>query len=93
MVGAAPALAIYAVQLALNASWSPLFFGLHRPDLAFFEIIVLWLSIAATIVLFYPIQAGAALLLLPYLAWVSFASALNFAIWRRNPPTAKESAP
>jgi benzodiazapine receptor len=93
MVGAAPALAIYAVQLALNASWSPLFFGLHRPDLAFFEIIVLWLSIAATIVLFYPIQAGAALLLLPCLAWVSFASALNFAIWRRNPPTAKESAP
>ncbi|MBB3978169.1 tryptophan-rich sensory protein [Rhizobium azooxidifex] len=82
---AALPLTVYTLQLILNAAWSPIFFGLHRVDLAFFEIILLWLSIAATIVLFYPISPGAAVLLLPYLAWVSFASALNFAIWRRNP--------
>ena len=69
----------------LNAAWTPLFFGLHRPDLAFLEIMVLWVSILATIVLFYPIHSGAALLLVPYLAWVSFAAALNFAVWRLNP--------
>ncbi|WP_114431814.1 TspO/MBR family protein [Phyllobacterium bourgognense] len=82
---AALPLTVYTLQLMLNAAWSPIFFGLHRADLAFFEIILVWLSIAATILLFYPISAGAAVLLLPYLAWVSFASVLNFAIWRRNP--------
>ena len=84
-VGAALPLALYFVQLILNAAWSPIFFGLHRPDLGFFDILMLWLSIAATIILFYPIYAIAALLLVPYLAWVSFAAALNFAIWRLNP--------
>jgi TspO/MBR family len=54
----------------------PLFFGLHRPDLAFLEIMVLWV---------YPIHSGAALLLVPYLAWVSFAAALNLTVWRLNP--------
>lgn len=80
----APALTIYAVQLFLNAAWSPLFFGLHRPDLGFLDIVLVWLSIAATIVFFYPIHAVAALLLVPYLLWVTFAAALNFAIWRLN---------
>ena len=83
--GVALPLAIFALQLVLNAAWTPLFFGLHRPDLAFLEIMVLWVSILATIVLFYPIHSGAALLLVPYLAWVSFAAALNFAVWRLNP--------
>jgi benzodiazapine receptor len=64
---------------------TPLFFGLHRPDLGFAGIVLLWLSIIATIVLFWPIHAGAALLLLPYLAWVTFAAALNLAVWRLNP--------
>lgn len=82
--GAGLPLAVYAVQLGLNAAWSPIFFGLHRPDLALVEIILLWLSIAATVVLFFPLQAVAALLLLPYLVWVGFAVALNFSIWRRN---------
>jgi len=82
--GAALPLAIYALQLVLNAAWTPIFFGLHRPDLAFLDIILLWLSIIATIALFFPIQAAAALLLLPYLAWVTFAGALNFAVWRLN---------
>ncbi len=87
--GAALPLAVYAVQLALNAAWTPLFFGLHRPDLGFLDIVLVWLSIVATSALFYPIHAGAALLLIPYLAWVTFAAALNFAVWRLNRAAAK----
>jgi translocator protein len=82
--GAALPLAIYALQLVLNAAWTPIFFGLHRPDLGFLDIVLVWLSIIATIALFFPIPAAAALLLLPYLAWVTFAAALNFAVWRLN---------
>jgi len=77
-------MAVYALQLFLNAAWTPLFFGLHRPDLGFVGIVLLWLSIIATILVFYPINLGAALLLLPYLAWVTLAAALNFAVWRLN---------
>jgi tryptophan-rich sensory protein len=87
--GAALPLAIYALQLVLNAAWTPLFFGLHRPDLGFLDIVLVWLSIVATIALFYPIHMGAALLLLPYLAWITFAAALNFAVWRLNPSTTR----
>jgi tryptophan-rich sensory protein len=83
-VGAALPLTVYALQLVLNAAWSPLFFGLHRPDLGFLDIVLVWLSIIATIALFWPIHIGAALLLLPYLAWVTFAAALNFSVWRLN---------
>jgi len=83
--GAKLAFAVYGVQLVFNAIWSPLFFGLRRPDLSLLDIGALWLSIAATMALFYPIHHGAALLLLPYLAWVSIASVLNFSIWRLNP--------
>ena len=86
--GAALPLAIYALQLVLNAAWTPLFFGLHRPDLGFLDIVLVWLSVAATIALFYPMHASAALLLLPYFAWVTFAAALNFAVWRLNPSAA-----
>ncbi len=82
--GAGLPLAVYALQLILNAAWSPLFFGLHRPDLGLVDIVLVWMSIIATIVLFYPIHVVAALLLVPYLAWVSFATALNFAVWRLN---------
>jgi tryptophan-rich sensory protein len=81
---AAPALAIYGVQLLLNAGWSAVFFGLRRPDWAFLEISLLWLSIAWTIQAFAPLQPVAAWLLAPYLAWVSFAALLNFSIWQRN---------
>jgi tryptophan-rich sensory protein len=85
-VAAAPlAFAAYALQLVFNAAWTPLFFGLHRPDLAFADLVLLWFSIAATIALFAPISASAALLLVPYLGWVTFAGAVNFEIWRRNP--------
>jgi tryptophan-rich sensory protein len=89
-VGTTPPLAIYALQLVLNAAWTPLVFGLHRIDLGFFDIVLVWLSIVATIVLFYPIHLVAAMLLLPYLAWITFAAALNFALWRLN-PTGRQS--
>ena len=82
--GATTALALYALQLLLNAAWTPVFFGLHRPDLGFAVIVALWLAIAATIVAFAPVNGLAALLMIPYLAWVSFASLLNFAVWRLN---------
>lgn len=82
--GAALPLAVWAVQLLLNAAWSWLFFGLRRMDLAFAEVIALWLSIALMIVLFLPISTTAGLLMIPYLVWVSFAAALNFAVWQRN---------
>ena len=84
IAGAALPLSIYAVQLLLNAAWTPIFFGLHRPGLAMVEIMVLWAAILATIIMFRPLSAAAALLLVPYLAWVSFAAALNLSIWRRN---------
>lgn len=85
VAGAMVPLTVYAIQLVLNAAWAPIFFGLHRPHLAFFEIVLVWLSIVATIVLFYPVHTCAAWLLLPYLGWVTFAVALNFAIWKLNP--------
>jgi tryptophan-rich sensory protein len=82
--GAGFALTVYVVHLAINASWSWLFFGLRRADIALGGIVILWLSIIATIALFRPISETAAWLLAPYLAWVSFAGALNFSIWRLN---------
>ncbi|WP_293868836.1 TspO/MBR family protein [uncultured Alsobacter sp.] len=78
-------IAIYAVQLVLNATWSGLFFGMRRMDLAFAELVLLWLSIAATIWTFQPVDQTAAWLLVPYLCWVTFAGALNFTVWRLNP--------
>jgi translocator protein len=84
LAGAVLPLAIYLVQLMLNAAWTPIFFGLHRPDLAFIAIVLLWLLIVATIAAFHPVNAAAAWLLLPYLAWVTFAAALNFTVWRLN---------
>ena len=63
---------------------TPIFFGLRRPDLAFIEVVMLWLSIVATIATFHSVNVAAAWLLLPYLAWVTFAAALNFTVWRLN---------
>jgi translocator protein len=84
LASAALPLAIYLVQLVLNAAWTPIFFGLRRPDLAFIEIVMLWLSIIATIAAFHPVNVKAAWMLLPYLVWVTFAAALNFTVWRLN---------
>jgi benzodiazapine receptor len=77
-------LTFFLVQLALNAGWTPLFFGLHAPGPAFAEILLLWLAIAATLASFRGVSRAASWLLVPYLAWVTFAVALNFALWRLN---------
>ncbi len=74
------ALGMFVVQLGLNVLWSFIFFGLKNPGLAFVEIMFLWLAIMATIVLFARVSKWAALLLVPYIAWVSFASYLNYMI-------------
>ena len=78
------ALIFFAIQLGLNALWSYLFFGLRNPMLAGLEIIVLWLMIFETYIQFVKINKIAGYLLLPYLAWVSFASVLNGSIWWLN---------
>ncbi len=78
-------LGLFLAQLALNALWTPLFFGLRQPGMAFAEILVLWLAIGATLLAFRRVSRAAAWLLVPYLAWVSFAAALNGTIWRLNP--------
>lgn len=79
------AIAVFGVQLALNALWSILFFGLRSPLLGLVEIIALWLAILFTILKFHAVSKKAARLLVPYILWVSFASALNFAIVVLNP--------
>jgi translocator protein len=77
-------LVVFLVQLGLNALWSPLFFGLEQPGLAFVEILLLWLAIAWTIAAFFRVYRPAAWLLVPYLAWVGFAAVLNGVLWRLN---------
>ena len=78
------ALIIFFVHLIFNALWSILFFGLQNPMWAFLEIIILLVMIIVLVILFYKIDKRAAYLLIPYLLWVSFASVLNFSIWRLN---------
>jgi tryptophan-rich sensory protein len=77
-------LTLYLVQWTLNALWTPLFFGLQRPGLAFVEILTLLVAIVATVVAFWRVRPAAAWLLLPYVAWATFATVLNFTIWRMN---------
>jgi benzodiazapine receptor len=79
------ALTLFVVQLAANAVWTWLFFVWHQGALAFAEILLLWALIAATTIAFRRLHAWAAALLLPYLAWVSFAAALTYATWQLNP--------
>ena len=78
------ALVLFGIQLILNTLWSIIFFGLHSPAGAFFELIFLWLAILAAIVAFAKISRPAAWLLLPYILWVSFAGYLNVMIWILN---------
>jgi translocator protein len=82
--GAGAALALYGVQLAVNAAWSFLFFGLRSPALGLAGIAVLWVLIVLTIRAFRPIRPLAAGLLVPYLLWVTYAAALNGAVWKLN---------
>ena len=78
-------LAMFGVQLALNALWSWLFFAWKLGGLALAEVVFLWLSIAVTLVLFWRVRRAAGLLLAPYLLWVSFATVLNYSLWKLNP--------
>jgi tryptophan-rich sensory protein len=74
------ALVLYGVQLVLNAAWTPIFFGLRAPAWAFAELVLLWGAIVATMLAFARVRRGAAAMLIPYLAWVTFAGALNLSI-------------
>ena len=75
---------LFLLQLLLNVAWSALFFGLRSPGLAFAEIVMLWVAILATSIEFWRAVPAAGWLFLPYLIWVSYATALNFSIWRLN---------
>lgn len=83
--GARTALSLFLIQLVLNGLWSWLFFAWHRGALSLAGVLCLWLLIAATLIAFWRIKPAAGLLLLPYLLWVGFATALNFTLWRLNP--------
>jgi tryptophan-rich sensory protein len=82
--GARFALGVFLLQLALNAAWTPVFFGAHMPGVALVVILAMWAAILATMLAVRPHSVLAAALLAPYLLWVSFASVLNFELWRLN---------
>lgn len=83
--GARAAIGLYVVQLALNALWSWIFFAWRNGAWAVIEIAALWLAIVATLVAFWRVTKVAGALLVPYLAWVTFAAALTVTLWRTNP--------
>lgn len=78
------ALGVYILQLILNAVWSWIFFGLYRIGLAFADLIILWILLGITTILFWKVRRAAGILLLPYIAWVTFAGFLNYTIWILN---------
>jgi tryptophan-rich sensory protein len=78
-------LCLFVAQLVFNTWWSWFFFAWHLGALALADIVLLWVLVAATIVAFWRIRPLAGVLMLPYLAWVGYAAALNFAVWRMNP--------
>lgn len=82
--GVRVAMILFFIQLALNAFWSPLFFGLRSPGLALIDMALLVAALALTVWAFLTVRLTAGLLMLPYLAWLLFAAALNAAIWRMN---------
>lgn len=84
LVAGARPLGLFGLQLGLNLLWSALFFGLRAPGWAMVEILFLWAAIAATTLAFRPVSSAAALLLIPYLLWVSFAIVLNASVWWLN---------
>lgn len=84
-VGFSRPLGLYFVQLALNAAWTPIFFGAHQLGWALAEIVLLWSAILATLLSFSRVNRAAGWLFVPYLAWVTFATVLNFTLWKLNP--------
>lgn len=79
------AMAFWALQIAFNTLWTPVFFGLHRMRAAMVVMVGLWLSVAATMVTFFGLDPVAGWLFAPYLAWVTIAAALNFSVMIKNP--------
>jgi tryptophan-rich sensory protein len=86
--GSGQAAAFWAVQIALNTLWTPVFFGLHRMRAAMVVMVFLWLAVAAATVSFWLADPVAGALMLPYLGWVTVAGALNLSVLRRNPALA-----
>jgi tryptophan-rich sensory protein len=82
------ALGFWTIQVTLNALWSPVFFGLRRMRIALAVVALLWVAVAATMLAFFAIDLIAGLLFLPYILWVTIATALNAAVLRRNPALA-----
>jgi tryptophan-rich sensory protein len=83
--GSSSAIVLWVVQLLFNAAWMWLFFGLHRPDLALADIVMLLILIVALTFVFWRRDRLAGVLLVPYVAWVAFAAVLNYALWQLNP--------
>ena len=86
------AMAFWALQIALNGLWTPVFFGLKRIKLGMVVLSALWLSVAASIWALWQVDMIAGLLFVPYLVWVTIAGALNLSVWRRNPDQASKPA-
>lgn len=84
---AIPGLALWSCQIVLNALWSPVFFGLRRLGAALVALCFLWLAVVATTYAFWRVDEIAGYLMAPYVIWVSYAGALNLALWRMNPET------
>jgi|UniRef100_UPI003782F5D3 benzodiazapine receptor len=84
-VGFGKPLKLYFVQLALNAAWTPIFFGAHQLGWALVEIVALWVAILMTLLSFRRVNTTAGWLFVPYLVWVTFAMTLNFTLWKLNP--------
>ncbi len=78
------ALGLFVVQLLFNSAWSWIFFRFRRIDLAFYELVAMWLLVLATLLAFWSIRPAAGQLLVPYLLWVTFAGYLNLTLWRLN---------
>jgi tryptophan-rich sensory protein len=83
--GSGQAMAFWALQIALNTLWTPVFFGLRRMRAGMVVLVFLWLAVAATLVAFWQLDPVAGLMFVPYLVWCSIAAALNWSVWRRNP--------
>jgi tryptophan-rich sensory protein len=83
------AMALWAVQIAFNGLWTPVFFGLRNIRMGMVVVGLLWLFVAVAIAVFWPVDRVAALLFVPYLVWVSIAAALNAEVWRLNPDVAR----
>lgn len=85
------AMAFWALQVALNGLWTPVFFGLKRIRLGMFVLSALWVSVLATLVALWSVDWIAGALFIPYLIWVTIAGALNASVWRLNPREAKQA--